>query len=87
MLAKAFSLLESFLNRGFLRVNFLNEWKKYVQSLPFEAIDGKIGILKERIYKISNSLSIEDRNSDLVLNDKGFIARNVPEKVDSFLTI
>ena len=60
MLAKAFSLLESFLNRGFLWVNFLNKWKRYVQSLPFEAIDGKIGILEERIYKISNSLSIEN---------------------------
>lgn len=59
----------------------------YVQSLPFEAIDGKIGILEERIYKISNSLSIKNWNGDLMLDDKGLIASKVPEKVDSFLTI
>lgn len=87
MLAKAFSLLETLLNRSFFRVNFLNKWKRYVQSLPFEAIDGKIGILEERIYEISNSLSIENRNSDLMLDDKGLITSKVPEKVDSFLTI
>lgn len=60
LLAKTFSLLESFLDCGFLRVDFLNKRVRYVQSLPFEAINGKIGILEERIYKISNGLSIED---------------------------